>query len=557
METPVARVAETGRRSLDEFFSHSARKHPDRPALVARGHCWSYAQLDAECRAIERALLTAGLGKGGHCVGVVYAKGMLSYAAVIAIMRTNNVYVPLNPQNPAERLLRMMDDAGIEVVIVDTDDALSAGVTDALAQSKPLKIVTRDNESGVLFHQTHQHEHTVWQVRGSERPEEQIHDVLADEPPAGLPLRQSPTLAYLIYTSGSTGIPKGVPITHESACRCIEKSHRLFATCAEDRFTQFSALSFDVSILDLFLCWKSGAALHVPEPSEALLPMTFAVSHGITVWSSVPSLSNFMLKLRLLKSNALPQIRLSLFCGEALPSELAQAWIAAAPRSRVINLYGPTECTIFATWHEYRGQSGTTQAIVPIGEPLPGMRCRIVDDGRVVEENDVPGELWLAGDQLAAGYWNNAAATASAFVHLPTDLPQADIWYRTGDLVSRRRGLGLLFRGRIDRQVKLRGVRVELQEIESALKDILGCTLVAVIPVRNTGGICEQIIAYCDKLDTDEATIKERCGRRIPRYMVPDRVIELDTFPVSTSGKIDYLALTVRNTARSGQIAGG
>jgi acyl-CoA synthetase (AMP-forming)/AMP-acid ligase II len=285
--------------------------------------------------------------------------------------------------------------------------------------------------------------------------------------------------------------------------------------------------------------------------------LSFAASHGITVWSSVPSLSNFLLKLGLLKSNVMPQLRLSLFCGEALPSELAQAWVTAAPRTRVINLYGPTECTIFATYHEYRSQEATTQAVVPIGNPLPGMQCLVVDDGRVVEEDDVPGELWLSGDQLAGSYWKNPTATRNAFVRFPPDRPEAAVWYRTGDLVSRHGDVGLSFRGRLDRQVKLRGYRVELQEIESAVREAVGCTLVAVIPVRNTGGICERIIAYCDKLSADEATIKDRCASRIPRYMVPDRIIALDTFPLSTSGKIDYLALAARSPARTGQAGAG
>jgi acyl-CoA synthetase (AMP-forming)/AMP-acid ligase II len=180
------------------------------------------------------------------------------------------------------------------------------------------------------------------------------------------------------------------------------------------------------------------------------------------------------------------------------------------------------------------------------------LRHLIVDEGRVVQADDVPGELWLSGDQLASGYWNNPAATQAAFVRFPGDDPHAQVWYRTGDLVSLHGDIGLSFRGRLDRQVKLRGYRVELQEVESALRDVIGCTLVAVVPVRNAGGICEKMIAYCDSLSADEVTIKSRCLTRLPQYMVPERIFPLETFPLSDHGKVDYLALAARMEARAG-----
>jgi len=534
------------RRSLDVFFSESVRRFPDRPALFVSGQYWSYDQLDAECKAIEATLRAAGL-TGGNCnIGLIYARGMLSYAAIIAIMRSDHVYVPLNGALPAERLLRIIEDAGIETVIIDSSMALSEGERVALQKSKPLRILVATHDSNASFDSIVESapQHRLFSISyadvGSMQPQE---------------TRTPPTLtrlAYIIYTSGSTGVPKGVAITHESAYRCIEKSHRLFGTSEQDRFTQFSALSFDVSILDLFLCWKSGGTLYVPADQEAILPIKFAVTHEITVWSSVPSLANFLLKMKLLKSDALPRIRMYLFCGEALPIELAQACLNAASSSRVFNLYGPTECTIFATYHEYDRAEGEQGGIVPIGVPLSGLRCMIVNDGHVVEAADEPGELWLTGDQLAVEYWKNPAATQSAFVPFQSNDSAAEVWYRTGDLVSRRHGVGLLFRGRLDRQIKLRGFRVELQEIESALRGIIGCSLVAAIPIRNSGGIWEKVIAYCDTLNADESTIKARCLSRLPQYMVPDRIIELDHFPLSASGKIDYLALSARSTSRSG-----
>ena len=535
------------RRTLDAFFSHSLRTHPSRPALFVSGRYWTYAELDAQCRAIEDTLSTADLTNTCHNIGLLYAGAALSYAAVIAVMRSNNVHVPLNRKTPAERLLRILEDAGIEAVIVDASEALPDSVLKALLQSRPLHLFvkgpfTTELESALQVAP----QHRIWRI-GDTVAANGLHNT----PPNPADPPDSASLAYIIYTSGSTGVPKGVAITHESSCRCIEKLHLMFQTEEQDRFTQFSAMSFDVSIADLFLCWKSGATLYVPAPEEALVPLNFAVKHQLTIWASVPSLASFLLKLQLLKRAALPKLRLTLFAGEALPTELAQAWAVAAPNSKVFNIYGPTECTIYSIYYEYDSRTAPQQAVVPIGIPLPGLRSMVVDDGHPIEQDNTPGELWLSGDQLAYGYWKNPAATRTAFVHYPANGPSSAMWYRTGDVVSWQAGVGLSFRGRIDRQVKLRGYRIELQEIESALRDVVGCTLAAVVPLRNAGGLCEEIVAYCDRLSGDEATIKARCLDRLPRYMVPDRIFELDPIPLSDHGKVDYQALAARTARRS------
>lgn len=535
IDMPTTQASAGTRRSLDALFQDSLQKYPHRPALFTKGQQWSYEELGRECRLIRDTLREAALeGKEGN-IGLIYARDTFSYAAVLAIMQSNNVYVPLNPKSTPERLLKIIANAGIEALIVDAAEGLSAGIARALEQSRPLHIIAKEGASSAnlvaFFPRVPQHR--LWIVR-------QAQTGVTDD----IPLFPTPAhLAYIIYTSGSTGVPKGVAITHESAVRCISRVHRLFDTNERDRFTEFSALSFDVSIADLFLCWRSGGALYVPEPSESLVPLSFVVKHAITVWSSVPSLANNLLKLNLLKPNALPDVRLALFCGEALSGELAAAWAAAAPASRPINLYGPTEVTIFSTYYEYIRDRDPSDGIVPIGNPLPGLGFLIVDDGRVVESEDTPGELWLSGDQLAAAYWNDAAATNKAFVWHPGPTGPMSLWYRTGDVVSRNSDVGLRFRGRMDRQVKLRGYRIELQEVESILREVLGCAVVAVVAPRNAQGLCEKMSAFCDRLDADEAAIKALCSAHMLPYLVPDHIRVLDAFPMNNSGKVDYLAL--------------
>jgi D-alanine--poly(phosphoribitol) ligase subunit 1 len=548
MSTPIMETAVAGVRSLDGLFSESAARHPDRPALLINGEQWSYRQLNVECKTIERTLSAAGL-IGKRCnIGVVYAYAMFSYAALIAVMRSGNVYVPLNGKLPEDRLLKIIEDANLQAMIIDATDGLQSGLVRALRQSRALSIISLGNGSiselePALESATR---HPLW--RASEVGA--LHPAIPLD--SNSEQRVSTDLAYIIYTSGSTGAPKGVALSHESVRRCMERCQQLFATSWEDRFTQFSPLSFDGSIFDSFLCWISGGALCVPAPSEALVPLKFAVTYGITVWGSVPSLASFMSKLNLLKPAALPKIRLTFFYGEGLPTELALAWAAASPQSRIFNLYGPTEFAICATYHEFQADKITGPGMVPIGEPLPGLDHRVVDEDRFVEDDDVPGELWLSGDQLAQGYWNNPAATQAAFVRTPADDLSASVWYRTGDLVSRRPGVGLVFRGRLDRQVKLRGLRIELQEIESILREMNGSALVAVVPLCNAGGMCEKIVAFCEQLNFDENTLKARCLERIPAYMIPERIIQLESFPLSSHGKVDYKALAVLSTVRLG-----
>jgi D-alanine--poly(phosphoribitol) ligase subunit 1 len=537
MPPPPVGIPPPAPRSLDEFFSASVRKYPDRPALWIAGRNWSYAELDATSRRIEQSLKTAGL-TGKRCnVGLVYAGSAFSYAAVIAIMRSRHVYVPLNPKLPAERLETVIADAHLRAVVIDASDGPPDSVICALRKFRSLTRIASDAPLTDAPAVASPEWRSTEPLREPAEPLDQMTDTPADR--RGPPMR----LAYVMYTSGSTGTPKGVAISHESACSCIETLQRITESCEEDRFTQFSALSFDVSISDLFLCWKSGGTLYVPAPSEALVPLNFAIRHGITVWSSVPSLANILLRLRLLRKNVLPRLRVSMFAGEGLPCELAQAWAEAAPQARLLNFYGPTEVTIVATYYPYEKENTPRAGIVPIGTPFPGMRCMIVADDRVVDVDDVPGELWMSGSQLACGYWNNMAATRKSFVRFPLDAPLGEIWSRTGDIVSHRRGVGFSFHGRADRQVKLHGHRVELQEVESTLRDVTGCALVAVVPVSNTSGISEKLIAYCDRLGADETTVKTRVMSRIPRHMVPERILELAEFPLSPHGKVDYLAL--------------
>jgi non-ribosomal peptide synthetase component F len=313
----------------------------------------------------------------------------------------------------------------------------------------------------------------------------------------------------------------------------------VFPIYASDRCTQFAELTFDFSIGEIFLPWAVGACVYAPSYHELILATEFVKRHQLTVWSSVPTLANHARSLGLLGANTLTSLRLSFLCGEALSDQLANCWSAAAPSSEVVNLYGPTEATVFATYYRYDPLVAAPDGVVPLGWPLPGIILKIVPDEDATA--DSPGELLLGGPQVAPGYWRDSASTMRAFVRL--DETSSAVWYRTGDLVRQDPERGLLFHGRRDRQVKVRGYRVELQEVEVALRRIMSDTPVAVVPHRLTNGQCEELIACVSGSCASADDILTACRAQLPRHMVPSRLVVFDAFPLNQNGKVDHLAL--------------
>lgn len=517
------------RRGLDRFFAESARLYADRPALCIGERRWTYDALRRECDAIRRRLEAIGLAGMQANIGVLSAKSLVSYASIIATMESDNVYVPLNPKFPVVRLLKIIEDAGIETMIIDADSVSAAAPL--LREIEFSNLILPDSDVNPFADLGGASTRVPW---GEHEPD--LHEAASPEAPTSRPAR----FAYMMYTSGSTGGPKGVAVTHDNACAFVERAFRLFETDCTDRFTQIFELSFDLSICDIFLCWRSGGCLCVPLPEDRLIPLDFVRRNEISVWGSAPSLASNMQMLNVLKKGTFPSLRLSWFCGEALPAELAHAWSEAAPASSVYNVYGPTETTIFVTSYRYEPDKSPTTGVVPIGDVLPGLDYLVIDDGRPATGI---GELWLSGDQIVPGYWNRPDATAASFVKRPGS---ERMWYRTGDLARVDDRFGLMFHGRIDRQVKMRGNRVELQEIESTVRRAVGCATVAVIPVFSENQICTRLVAFCDKMDGGEAAAKKACARELPPYMIPEEFIELDRFPHNSNGKLDYKELSDR-----------
>jgi acyl-CoA synthetase (AMP-forming)/AMP-acid ligase II len=271
-----------------------------------------------------------------------------------------------------------------------------------------------------------------------------------------------------------------------------------------------------------------------------MAPTKFVRDHELTMWFSVPSTVGRMRSLRMLPPKCFPSLRASLFCGEPLPADSAAAWAAAAPDSLVENLYGPTEATIAITcyrWGEASEQE-CVNGIVPIGKAFEGQRACVIDAGGHEAANDAEGELCLAGSQVTDGYLNNSEKTASQFVRLPLD-PNVT-WYRTGDLARRSETGCLFYLGRIDHQIKIRGFRVELEEIEHVLREAAGGGTAVAVPWPVVHGSAEGIVGFLSKVDgLATEPLLARCRAALPDYMVPNSIRIVQDLPLTSNGKID------------------
>ena len=522
-------------RPLIDGFLASVERFGDRPALAIQNDELSYDALSRQARAIGATLqrhadTTAMTGVFGH-------RSFAAFAGVLGTLMTGDAYVPLNPIFPAERTLKMMERAGLTRFVVEhqTLDAFTALLAD---YATPSVIVVPDGEP--------------------ELPEACAHHVLITAPNLAaadaleIPGIDPENLAYLLFTSGSTGMPKGVMVKQSNVVHFVDYMAERYAINEADRFSQTFDLTFDLSAFDMFVAWERGACLCVPTQGEKLLPGKYASNQQLTIWFSVPSTAIMMKKLRMLKPDSYPQLRYALFCGEALPLEVADAFAAAAPQATLENLYGPTELTIACTLYQYDAAEAAAEAeqgVVPIGTAYPGMDVLIADEALEPVRDGEAGELLMTGPQLTPGYWQDTEKTAAAFVVPPG---RDQIYYRTGDRVRRNRPDGpLLYLGRVDNQIKVQGYRVELGEIEAVLRDVaqVDVAIAAGYPQGINGA--ESILAFLAPSQIELADINTRLAERLPSYMQPREIVWIDDFPLNANGKVDRGALLKAHEATS------
>ncbi|WBC05721.1 non-ribosomal peptide synthetase/MFS transporter [Micromonospora sp. WMMA1976] len=495
---------------------------PDAVAVTIDGHRRTYAELNAQANRVAHRLRVAGVGPE-TLVGVCAERSVELVAGLLGVLKAGGAYLPLDPEYPADRLAFMVGDADAPVVLVQSH----------------LRDVLPDTGATVL----ELDDATVW----SGQPE-------TDPTPAAGP----ENLAYVIYTSGSTGRPKGVPNTHRGIVNRLDWMQKTYGLGADDAVLQKTPASFDVSVWEFFWPLRTGARLVLAKPGghkDAGYLRDLLVSERITTAHFVPSmLTVFLAEDGVEAATALRRVICS---GEELPPASAADFTARLPWCGLHNLYGPTEAAIDVTAWACEPDRLAEVTSVPIGAPIANLRLHVLDPSGAQCPVGVAGELHIGGVGLARGYHRRPALTAEKFVPDPFSGEPGARLYRTGDLarwVAGPDGAGVIeFLGRIDHQVKLRGLRIELGEIESALRDQPGVTEATVI-VREDSPGDKRLTAYLVG-EAEHAALKAALKDTLPEYMVPAAFVTLDALPLTPNGKLDRKALPAPVVTREASVA--
>ncbi|MFH8802236.1 amino acid adenylation domain-containing protein [Streptomyces sp. NPDC017936] len=521
--------------TLHERFAASADAHPDRPALETGGRVLTYAALRRLADRTAARLFTALDGRRPARVGVLANRSVAAYASYLAAQRLGAAVVPLGPEVAPARLAAVGRAAALDAVLAEpeaVDHGRSAGF------GCPVLPFTEPADGA---------------------PDGARADAGAPAAPELPPYEARPdSVAYIVFTSGSTGTPKGVPVLQRNAAAMLDYAVDRYGIGPDSRVSQTFDLTFDPTAWDMFTAWSAGAALVVPARAELVRPARFIRRTRITHWFSVPSVITYAQRLRDLVPDSLPDLRWTLFGGEPLTLAQAAAWRAAAPGSVLENLYGPTEVTVSCTQHRLPADPAdwpaTANGTVPIGTPYPHLDFLVLDaDGRPADE----GELCVRGPQRFPGYLDPAENPGRflrfdgrrATVYEDREPPAPDLYYRTGDRVRRGPDGALLHLGRLDDQVKIRGHRIELGDVEAALRTADGVEEAVVVTVRAAEGAEPTLEAAYTGAPRDPLALRAHLADRLPAYMLPRTFTRFDAFPLNPNRKTDRRAVAARLAA--------
>lgn len=502
--------------TLAHALRRAAREHGERPAVHDLRQELTWAELHARARGLVAQLRQRGVAPGDR-VAVLMDKGLPAVTSLHGIGAAAAVCVPVDVRAPALRVARILADCGVRHVLADRIGLRSrAAVDEACPELDWLSVPdqTRDGSP-------------------------------AAEPELVLPDPDDP--AYILYTSGTTGAPKGIVHTHRSALAFAAWAAEHYQLRSDDRVSSHAPFHFDLSTFDLYSTMLAGACVVLLPSSLLGFPyelVSVAKAQALTVWYSVPLALTELLERGQLQERPIPSLRQVLFAGEPFPTPKLRRLAQALPGARLSNLYGPTETNV-CTFHDVVAIPEHDDEPIPIGVPCPGTRIRLLDADDQAHDGEpgAEGELLVHGPTVMRGYWGNPEADARAF-WIDDDGAR---WYRTGDRVRVRDDGELMFLGRRDRQVKVRGHRIELEEIEHALASHPDVEASAVLVARAASGDELHAAVVPTPARRSETALAEELrahlSARLPPYAVPAAIALHPSLPRTSTGKIDRRAL--------------
>jgi amino acid adenylation domain-containing protein len=517
-----ALLAHERRLCLHELVRLQAGHSPETLAVEGEGVSLTYGELHRRARLWARTLREWGVGPESR-VGLAVARSPELIVGMLAILEAGGAYLPLDPGYPPERLAMMLADSGAAVLVTE----------DRWLERLPANLGAR------VF---------LVEGRNGEKRETALPAAAAAAPESA---------AYVIYTSGSTGVPKGVVVEHRSAAAFACRASRLFGTRPGDRVLQFASINFDISVEEIFSTFAGGGTL-VLRSDEA----TSSIAHFLRELArrsisviDLPTAYWHELVTGLEEGLELPpSLRLVVIGGEEARLEKLAAWERrVGARVRLINSYGPTETTVVATYRELTDLEPGSE--VSLGRPLPGARVYVAGPHLTLLPAGTAGELLVGGDCVARGYLGRPDLTAARFIPDPFSGDAGARLYRTGDLTRLRRDGELIFSGRLDRQIKVRGYRVELEEIEAVLSTHPGVQA-AVVDVREDAGN-RRLVAYVvpGAEPAEAGDLRDHLRRSLPDYMLPSSFVILQALPLTPSGKLDRRSLPAPTVTREAEAA--
>jgi amino acid adenylation domain-containing protein len=517
---------------LPEILSETSARHATRAALVMDERTITYGELEAESNRFARSLIRKGICRGDR-VALWLPKSIETVVAIYGIMKAGAAYVPIDPGAPEARMAYIVRDCRVAGLVTLSERA--AAVEKAMSGGVPIKSVWYTDSCSDPVPEISGSGTVAWPTLARERT-----DAVAT-------LAGVDDLAYVLYTSGSTGEPKGVMLSHRNALSFVNWATDTFAISAEDRLANHAPFHFDLSVFDLYVGARAGATVFPVTSRIAAFPAAIAKQWSeqkLTVWYTTPSTLVLMLTKGALATVDLSGLRLLLFAGEVFPIKYLRALMTLAPQARFANLYGPTETNV-CTWYEVSSPPEGNNP-VPIGRPCSNCEIFILDEALKPVPDGCVGELWVSGGTVMQGYWGRPERTGQRLKTFEVRPGFTTRAYNTGDLVRICPDGNLEFLGRRDHQIKTRGYRVELGEIETVLHNhpAVDEAVVLALPDDMIGHRLAAIVVVKPRAEVSRVHLQQYCAEILPRYMVPGTVEFRPSLPRTSSGKVDRQALT-------------